>query len=83
MIWSFGANAMTAPVAISAEAAMPIISQKPDRVSNILRSSTWRTRVKGIRAGHLSGRTGRGGRASVATVSVALMLQLLLVRCLR
>ena len=77
---------MTAPVAIRAEAAMPTISQKPDRVSNILMSSTWRTRVNGIRAG-----TSRAGRVAGATsgvtpgltLSVALMLRLLLVRSLR
>ena len=43
-----GANRITAPVASRAVMPMLVISQKPDRVSNILRSSTPTSRVIGI-----------------------------------
>ncbi len=43
-----GAQMMTAPVAITAVMAMLAISQKPERVSNILRSSMLIRRVIGI-----------------------------------
>ena len=45
-----GAHRMTPPAVSTAEMAMLAISQKPERVSNILRSSTWITRVSGTRA---------------------------------
>ncbi len=45
---SFGANRIVAVVASTAAMPMLAISQKPDRVSNILRSSTPTSRVIGI-----------------------------------
>ena len=50
-----GAKAITAAVAPSARIAMPAISQKPERVSNILRSSTRTRRESGIGAGGVRG----------------------------
>ena len=61
---------------------MLAISQKPDRVSNDLRSSTAMSRVIGIRAG-----VGFAVRATscsrTASTVVALMLLLLRAGCLR
>ena len=76
-----GANTMTAPVARSAAIPMLAISQKPERVSNILRSSTETTRRSGMGRG-----VGRGVRARPAcgsVVTAVLMLLLLLVGCRR
>src|SRR6476659_3242244 len=47
---AFGANRMTAPVAMVDRITMLAISQKPDRVSNILRTSTPMTVRIGIGA---------------------------------
>ena len=55
---------------------MLAISQKPDRVSNILRSSTRSTRVKGIGVGVVRGLCAVGGRGG-AVVARALMPLLL------
>ncbi len=77
------ANRITAPVARVAAIAMLAISQKPDRVSNILRSSTPTIRPIGMP----SMRFGRGRTRCESSTSGwvvrVVMLLLLLVRCPR
>ncbi len=80
MISLSGANRITAPVASSAVMAMLVISQNPDLVSNILRSSTPTSRVIGIGAGSVVVAVARPASRSAVTV---LMLLLLLVVNLR
>ena len=80
VIASSGANRITAPVASRAVIAMLVISQNPDLVSNILRSSTPMIRGSGIGAG--SGLDAASRPATRSTVMV-LMLLLLLVVTLR
>ena len=58
---------------------MDMISQKPARVSNILTSSTVNSRLNGIGAGAVRA-TGAGAARSMV---VAVMLLLLLGKCLR
>ena len=76
-----GAQRMVAPVASTAVITMLAISQNPDRVSNILRSSTAVTRVSGMPRWT----TGRAARVSLAsgTTTAVLMLLLLLAGCRR
>ena len=69
---------MVAAVASTARMPMLAISQKPDRVSNILRSSTPIIRLIGI--GRTSGRARTGvdgdSRSSVVAVRVVMLLLL-------
>ena len=93
VIASSGAHRITAAVARTATMPTLAISQKPARVSNILRSSTVTSRVIGIGVTVRAARTGRlavGGEGVVGTVVrvsvavfVALMLLLLRGRCRR
>ena len=73
MIALSGANRITAPVATRAVSTMLAISQKPDRVSNILRSSTPASRVKGMAAG-----AGRAVSSAVVGRSIVVVLMPLL-----
>ena len=59
---------------------MLAISQKPERVSNILRSSTPISRVSGMRA---RCRPLGAGAVGVVSTAMAVMLLLLLVGCRR
>ncbi len=61
-IWSFGAKRITAVVASSAAMPMLAISQKPERVSNILRSSVVSSRWVGIALAPRCGRSWSGMR---------------------
>ena len=75
---------MTAAVASTPAAAMPTISQKPDRVSNILRSSTPTTVRNGMGSCSTRGRAGaRSVTGAVSMTAVWLMPPRPLVRCLR
>ena len=65
-------------MASTAVIAMLAISQKPERVSNILRSSTAVTRENGIRTGAFV-----AVRTAVRSIVVVLMLLLLLAGCRR
>ena len=68
---SSGAKTIRAIVAIRAEMTMLAISQKPDLVSNILRSSTSVTRDNGTG----SARTrARGARSTAMAVMLLLLL---------
>src|SRR5690349_12109255 len=70
-----GAHSTTAAVARSALTPMPIINQKPDRVSNILRSSTATIRDIGIGAGAFLVRGGAGALGVAMAVLMLLLLQ--------
>ena len=74
-----GANRMTAPVAITARMTTLAISQKPERVLNILRSSTPMI----VRIG-MGAYVGRAARAccptSVVVTGIVAVLMLLLLR---
>jgi hypothetical protein len=81
---------MRAAVASTLMMMMLAISQKPERVSNILRSSTPMRRVRGIGADAVRARGARtrppGTAASCVTpwsIRVVLMLLLLRAGCLR
>ena len=77
---SSGANRMTPTVARRAEIPMLAISQKPERVSNILRSSTPVIRVSGIGAADRSrGADGAGCDGGHATAASGLVAEGLLV----
>ncbi len=76
-VWSdSGAKAITAAVASSAVIPMLAISQKPERVSKTLVSSTHNRRRIGIREGGPAG-TGAAWEVRVVASRTALMLRLL------
>ena len=88
--WSSGAKMMRAAVARTLMMTMLASSQNPERVSNILRSSTPMRRVRGIGADAVCARGVRtappGATASGVTpwsIVVVLMLLLLRAGCLR
>ena len=76
---------MIAAVASTLAMTMLAISQKPDRVSNILRSSTPTRRVSGIRADAVRVRPGAAATSAVARSRAVVVVMLLLLRagCLR
>ncbi len=81
---SVGAQAMTAPVVTSAASPMLASSQRPERVSNDVRSSTATMRVRGMRRPALTALTVVSvvsfvrAVAAGATAAVLVVLRLLL-----
>ena len=82
---SSGAKTMMAAVASTLAMTMLAISQKPERVSNILRSSTATRRVRGMRAdaGRARSRRPTASDTAGSVTVVVVMLLLLHGRCLR
>ncbi len=83
VIASSGAQRITAAVARTDTMPTLAISQKPARVSNILRSSTFVSRVIGMGVIARSRRTTATSEAGAGTAVAVVMLLLLRERCRR